>query len=89
MTTSNLDRIVEEVRALTTDEQRALRERLDSLLGSPQSEISEAEFEQRLLERGIIGSIPPPITDYEPYRNRKLIEVKGKPLSETIIEERR
>jgi hypothetical protein len=89
MTTSNLDRLVEEVRALTPDEKRVLRERLDSLLGSPQPEISEADFERRLLERGVISSIPPPITDFEPYRNRKLIDVKGKPLSETIIEERR
>ncbi len=89
MTTSNLDRLVEEVRALTPDEKKVLRERLDSLLVSPQPEISEADFEKRLLERGIISSIPPPITDFEPYRNRKLIEVKGKPLSETIIEERR
>jgi hypothetical protein len=89
MTTSNLDRLVEEVRALTADEKRVLRDRLDSLLGSPQPEISEADFERRLLERGVISSIPAPITDFEPYRNRKLIEVKGKPLSETIIEERR
>lgn len=89
MTTSNLDRIVEEVRALTPDEKRVLRERLDLLLVSPQPEISEADFEKRLLERGVISSIPPPITDFEPYHNRKLIEVKGKPLSETIIEERR
>lgn len=89
MTTSNLDRIVEEVRALTADEKRVLLERLDSLLVSPESEISESDFERQLLERGVISSIPPPITDFEPYRNRKLIEVKGKPLSETIIEERR
>ena len=89
MTTSNLDRLVEEVRALTPDEKRVLRERLDSLIVSPQPEMSEADFERRLLERGVISSIPAPITDFEPYRNRKLIEVKGKPLSETIVEERR
>lgn len=89
MTTSNFDRLVEEIRALAPDEKRVLRERLDSLLVSPQPGISEADFERRLLERGVISSIPPPITDFEPYRNRKLIDVKGKPLSETIIEERR
>lgn len=89
MTTSNVDRILEQMRALTPDEQRTLRERLDSLLVPVQLELSEAEFERRLLERGIISSIPAPITDFEPYRNRKLIEVKGKPLSETIVEERR
>lgn len=89
MTTSNLDRLVEEVRSLTQDEQRILRETLDSLLTAAQPEMSEANFERRLLERGILTSIPPPITDLKHYRNRKLIVVKGKPLSETIIEERR
>ncbi len=89
MTTSNLDRLIEEVRTLTLDEKKVLRESLDSFLVSPQPQISEADFEKRLLDRGIISSIPPPITDFEPYRSRQLIEVKGKPLSETIIEERR
>ena len=47
------------------------------------------ELQRRLLAAGIVSEIKPPITDLEPYRNRKLIKVKGKPLSETIIEERR
>lgn len=89
MTTSNLDRLIEEVRALTPDEQRSLRNIVDELLSANGPQMTEEEFEQHLLEKGIISRIPPPITDFTPYRNRKLIEVKGKPLSETIIEERR
>lgn len=89
MITANLDRVFEEVKALTPGEQKQLREMLDSLLESAAPQITEEEFEQRLLEKGIISRIPPPITDLAPYRDRKLIEVKGKPLSETIIEERR
>lgn len=89
MTTANLDRVFEEVKSLTPSEQKQLREMLDSLLSNAAPQITEEEFEQRLLEKGIISRIPPPITDLTPYRDRKLIEVKGKPLSETIIEERR
>lgn len=89
MTTANLDRVFEEVKSLTPGEQKQLREMLDSLLSNAAPQITEEEFEQRLLEKGIISRIPPPITDLTPYRDRKLIEVKGKPLSETIIEERR
>jgi len=89
MTTSNLDRIIEEVKTLTADEQKSLRDRVDALLATSSPQMTEEEFEQRLLEKGIISRIPPRITDLTPYRNRKLIEVKGKPLSETIIEERR
>ncbi|MBA2494302.1 MAG: hypothetical protein H0V31_06365 [Acidobacteria bacterium] len=49
--------------------------------------ISEAEAAKRLLKKGIIIEIPEgwdeSDEDFEP------IEIKGKPLSETIIEDRR
>jgi hypothetical protein len=89
MTISNLDRIVEEVRALTTDEQRTLRGMLDQLIATDAPRMTEEEFEQRLLAKGIISRIPPRIRDAESFANRRLIEVEGKPLSEIIIEERR
>ena len=89
MTTSNLDRVIEEVKALTPDEQRRLREWLDRSLAPPTPQMTEEEFEQHLLAKGIISEIPPPITDLTPFQNRKLMDVKGKPLSETVIEERR
>ena len=89
MTTSNLDQVIEEVKALTPDEQRKLRELLDSLLAPPAPQMTEEEFERHLLAKGIISEIPPPITDLTPFENRKLMEVKGKPLSKTVVEERR
>jgi len=88
MSTGKLERILEEVKMLTPEEQRRLRDTVDRLLTSV-STITEDEFEQRLLAKGIISRIPPRITDPTPYRNRKLIEVSGKPLSESIIQERR
>jgi hypothetical protein len=89
MTTPNLDQVIEEVKALTPEDQRKLRELLDNLLAGGEPAVTEEELQQRLYEKGVIGEIPPPITDLAPYRNRKLMKVKGKPLSETIIEERR
>jgi hypothetical protein len=89
MTTSNLDQVLEQVKSLSPDEQKQLRDILDRLLAKAGPQTTEEEFEQRLLERGFISHIPPPITDFTAYQNRRLIEVKGKPLSETIIEERR
>ena len=88
MTTSNLDQVIEEVKALRPEEQRKLRELLDDLL-APAPQVSEEEFERHLLAKGIISEIPPPITDLTPFQNRKLMAVKGTPLSETVIEERR
>ena len=86
---TGLDQVFEQVKALTPNEQRQLRDMLDELIAKAQPAMSEAEFEQWLLDRGVISHIPAPITDFSPYQNRKLMEVEGKPLSETIIEERR
>jgi hypothetical protein len=87
METTKLEQVLEQVKVLTPGEQRQLREMLDSLIATDQPQMTEEEFEQRLTQLGII-SVPPPITDFTPYENRKLIEVKGKPLSETVLEGR-
>ena len=89
MTNVTLDRVWEEIKTLTPDEQRQLKELLNVLSEKLHSPPTEEEFERMLLEEGIISEIPPPITDFTPYRNRKPAEIKGKPLSEVIIEERR
>lgn len=70
------------------EETEALREPVDELL-TDQEEIAEDELEQMLLKAGLLSKIPPPITDFTNYRKRRPIKVKGKPVSETIIEERR
>ena len=88
MVHSTLDKILAEVKTLPLDEQRQLRDKLNEWLGAPQAQLSEAEFEQHLVKRGILSEVPPPITDLSPCLHRKPIQVKGKPLSETIIEER-
>jgi tetratricopeptide (TPR) repeat protein len=51
--------------------------------------VKEDQLEQRLFELGFLKRINKPITDFTPYKKRVPIKVKGKPISETIIEERR
>ena len=46
----------------------------------------EAEFRDRLRRRGLLITWPKPV---EPPSEFKPIEVKGQPLSQTIIEDRR
>lgn len=93
MSSTSLETVIEELKALTSAEQKKVRELIDSLLEAPANTSStlspEDLLDQRLLEAGVISEIPRRITDFTPYRNRKPIEVKGKPVSETIIEERR
>jgi hypothetical protein len=78
-----LQRLAEEVKQLTPEEQRQLKDQLDDVLLD--------EVDRRLLAKGSMSVIPPPPTpaDLERWRNWKPIEIEGKPLSETILEERR
>jgi hypothetical protein len=89
MTTSNLDRILEPAKALTPDEQRSLRDLVVQLLVTTAPRVTGEEFEQHLLEKGIVSRIPPRIRDARFYSNRRAVRVERKPVSEIIIEERR
>jgi hypothetical protein len=83
--------LIAEILKLPTEEQRQI---LDALLNSScdsslqiDQPISEAEFEQMLLAKGIISEIPSSSGDHK--EDFEPIEVIGQPLSETILEERR
>jgi hypothetical protein len=87
---TNLEEIVNAVKALPPEEQAELRRRLDALPGRPgelANDLNE-RAQRALYEAGLLSEIKPPITDARPYR-RDPIKIKGKPLSETVIEERR
>jgi hypothetical protein len=58
-------------------------------LRSPEAlEAAEAAFKQHLFERGLIAEIKGP-SPAEPKGTRKPIKVKGKPISQMVIEDRR
>jgi hypothetical protein len=57
---------------------------------APKKTMTEAEFDQHLLKIGLISSLPDPaldIDDDDP--DDQPVTIKGEPLSETIIRERR
>lgn len=86
---STLEKILEEIKSLTPAEQAQVRELLDSLPPQQQAPPSRAEYEQHLLATGVVSHLPtrqPPSPERKAF---KPIEVEGKPISETIIEERR
>ncbi len=86
-----VEQIENEVKQLSQEDLRKVRELVDSLLEKKESkpQMTEEEFEQHLYEKGIIGKPPPPITDFSRYDDYKPITVTGEPISETIIRERR
>jgi hypothetical protein len=97
---STVEEIVNAAKALPPEEQAEVRRRLDTLPAQPDenevlvddSRQAAIDLDQRvqhaLYEAGLVSEIKPPITDPTPYR-REPIKIKGKPLSETIIEDRR
>ncbi len=88
MTTKEL---IAEILKLPSAEQKQILEALRKGSSAPErpaeQSISELEFEQMLLDKGIIDEIPPGLDEDE--EDFDLIEVTGQPLSETILEERR
>lgn len=87
---TNVDRVLDQIRSLTAEERRQVRVALNST-ETIKSPMTEDEFEQHLLDAGVISELIPPITEEELARFRayKPIEVTGKPVSETLIEDRR
>jgi len=89
MADARLDAVIEQVKSLSTEQQREVRKLLDGLLYKQPASTPEDDLERQLLEAGLLCEIKLPITDLTSYRDRKPIAVKFKPLSEIIVEERR
>lgn len=53
------------------------------------SAVLEEKLEQRLFDLGLLKEVRKPVRDFTPYMNRTPITVRGKPLSEIIVEDRR
>ena len=85
-----LERVTEQARVLTPEEQQQLRALLDSWLTPPTAhdlKQRERQFAEHLLEIGMLDHIPEGYpADYIPPPP---IIVTGEPVSETIIRERR
>ena len=86
-----VEKIESEVKQLSAEDLRKVRNLVDSLLEKEEAKpkMTEEEFERHLYEKGFISEIKPPITDFSRYDDYKPITVTGEPISETIIRERR
>ncbi len=89
MSVGLLEKVIEEVKSLAPEEQVKVREMLDSILSPKKNPPTRAEYEQYLLEKGVISHIPTRQTPSAERKAFKPIKIEGKPISETIIEERR
>jgi hypothetical protein len=101
---STIEEIVKAVRDLPPKEQDEVKRRLDSLMSPSQADQSleastetkhvhqdavdlDQRIQQALYGAGLVSEIKPPVK--RPRERRPPINIKGQPLSETIIEDRR
>jgi len=92
MVSQNLDQILRAAQALTPEEREELRCLLNERADLQSVVVTEEEkLAAALLKKGITLTIPPKPTDEEMARFNawKPVAIEGKPLSETIVEERR
>jgi tetratricopeptide (TPR) repeat protein len=71
---------LKEVVELQPDDERASAQ-LQTLL--------QERLDQKLQESGLVKEVRGPITDFTPYKDRTLMPVGNKPLSEIVVEDRR
>jgi len=85
-----LEKLIEEVKSLTPEEQAKVREVIDGILPSKNNPPSREEYEKYLLAKDFISHIPTRTGKRsEELKDFKPIEVEGEPISEIIIRERR
>jgi hypothetical protein len=92
---TDLTKLIQEVRSLTPDEKDRLRAVLSEESSvpvralPPPSPLTDEEYQTRLVAAGLLKRVKPRHRDREAFDQFQPVEISGKPLSETIIEERR
>lgn len=87
MAQETLTRIFEDIRTLENDELRQVKLVIDEQLRPTTRGSQDEEVLQAMLQAGLISEIKRP--DRSPKPLRSPVPIAGKPLSETIVEERR
>ena len=91
MISANVGRLLEQVKTLSPEEREQLRLLMGQQPMATNELLKEDQLQQLLLERGVISRIPPKPTpeDIARFNAWKPIPIQGKPISQTIIEDRR
>jgi hypothetical protein len=87
MAQATLNQILSQLETLEPEELNQLNQTIQKHLAYKEKSRARAAFHQALLDSGLVKQIKRPC--YDPISERRLYKVEGKPVSETIIEERR
>jgi hypothetical protein len=90
MATAVVIHIVKQIKNLSPTEQQELQRALEKVLPSTPTQATEEDFRRALVAAGLLSS-PSPEARAKSSRRRsfKPVPVRGRPISETLIEERR
>ncbi len=105
MTRHDFNHLLDTIKSLPPEQVRQLRQQLDKQLDQPKKsarpapakrarpappkkKMTEAEFDLHLLNIGLMSQLPDTAADYDDPDDVP-VKIKGEPLSETIIRERR
>jgi hypothetical protein len=98
MSHNDFHHLLDSVNALLLEQMRQLRDELDSKLAASATvgqldltpeELAEQELQRRLVAAGLLSEIKLPPRFMPPREPFTPVPIKGEPLSETIIRERR
>jgi hypothetical protein len=87
MAIETLNQILKQLETLEIKELQQLNQTIQKYLADKEETVKQAAFHQALIDSGLVKQIKHPV--YDPISERRLIHVEGKPISQTIIEERR
>ncbi len=86
MAQATLTQVLSEIKTLEADELREVERTVRQLLATPEKAAEREAVLRVLQDSGLVKEVKRPPMDAD--RERPLISIQGKPLSETIIEER-
>jgi hypothetical protein len=87
MTQATLNQILAQIETLELEELQQLNQAIQRYLADKQKAPQQATFHKVLLASGLVKQLKQPSDSRQ--TERRLIQVQGKPVSKTIIEERR
>jgi hypothetical protein len=82
-----LNQILAQIETLELEELQQLNQIIQRHLADKEETAQQTKFHKALLTSGLVKQLKQP--SYSQQIERRLIQIQGKPVSETIIEERR
>jgi hypothetical protein len=89
MASSNVNKILQETDALNDGERQELLRLLANRSERESGVTKEEQLRRQLVADGVVSHVPQRKKDLERYRQWQPVAIQGKPLSQTIVEERR